>query len=177
MTRVELLPNYKLHSQRMITSSEPIAHKCCRQIGHESRDPRTPVLGNIRLRLCQHAVLAAVWVDQRAASPHCRSPPAYNWYPSTPPPLLKRTFIPSVQLAEYDTSNCKVGYPTSFPSSSLAIQPLGKSLQLWALLGHHAKTLHSAYPPTPLPSASIRFLHRRRLSLSYAQHPPRGTWS
>ena len=173
MTRVELLPNYKLYSQRVITSSEPIALKCCRQIGHESGDPRTTVLGNIRLRLCQHEVLAAVWVNQRAASPHCWSTPRIHW----DPPLLKRTFIPSVQLAEYDTSNCKVGYPTSFPSSSLAIQPLGKSLQLWALLGHHAKTLHSAYPPTPLPSASIRFLHRRRLSLSYAQHPPRGTWS
>ena len=40
-----------------------------------------------------------------------------------------------------------------------------KIIATMTLLGHRAKTLHSAYPPTPRPSASIRFFHRRRPSL------------
>ena len=114
----------------------------------------------IRLELCQHGVRAAVWVDQRAASPHCRSTPAY-----TDPPTTEAYTYSLAPVGRAWYVQLQGGIPDQLSPFEFGNSTTRKVIATMTLLGHHAKTLHSAYPPTSLPSASIRSLHRRRLSL------------
>ena len=83
--------------------------------------------------------------------------------PHTPVPPATEAHIYSLgPVGRVWCVQLRSGIPDQLSPFEFGNSIAGKSIATMTLLGHHAKTLHSAYPLTPLPSASIRFLHRRR---------------
>ena len=138
------------------------------------RDPRTAVSVLTYAYAYVYAIMGFLRPFGSNSEPHqptAPSPPAIPLPPATEAHIYSLAPVGRVWYVQLHS-----GIPDQLSPFEFGNSTIRKLFATMTPLGHHAKTLHSAYPPTPLPQPPFASFTAAAFFLSYAQHPPLWTW-